>query len=350
MQNHYCYTIDTAKSNSINTYPNNGSIINFKSTEYNHLYAHHFTGNNSINAVLNFFADVSDPLFLPTVLENNYFEIDTVTKKADKYTKRQVKAALQARSLENIIMCPGNRKYTDICLPHFDKDCPVTIQDIKAANDILGKNLGALKGKTASKKQAHTKTNILLVPSDILKIHKQVTLCVDLMFVNKVPFLIIVSQCLWFGTVKALPDCKLTTIVSKLRTVINTYHYCSFNITSILSDGEFELIRPWFPVLNTYAENEYVPDIERFIRTIKDSTRSTHMMLPFSRVPKILLIHLVKNAVFWFNPFLSTDRVSSRHSLCHFLVGFEVSYSKHTVMQFGSYIQTHEDYSNGVSQ
>ena len=48
-------------------------------------------------------------------------------------------------------MRPGNRKYTDICLLYFDKDYPVTIQDVKAANDILGKNLGALKGKTVSK-------------------------------------------------------------------------------------------------------------------------------------------------------------------------------------------------------
>ena len=54
-------------------------------------------------------------------------------------------------------MRPGKRKYTDIYLPHFDEDYPVTIQDAKVANDILDKNLESLKGKTVGKKQVHPK-------------------------------------------------------------------------------------------------------------------------------------------------------------------------------------------------
>ena len=145
------------------------------------------------------------------------------------------------------------------------------------------------------------KINILPVLDDILKLHKHVTLAIDVMFVNKIPFLITTSRNLHFGTVEALPDRKLNTIVIKLRSVINMYRHRGFIVSTLLVDGEFEPIRPWFPQLNTCAENEHVPDIERFIRTVKDSTRSTYSVLPFTRLPRIMIIQLVKNAVFWSN-------------------------------------------------
>ena len=81
-------------------------------------------------------------------------------------------------------MRPGIKKFTDTCLPHLS-DCPVTTDDINAANDIFGKNLGSIKGKTVHRPNPHVNTNILPVPNDIMSLHKQVTLAIDIMFVNK---------------------------------------------------------------------------------------------------------------------------------------------------------------------
>ena len=64
--------------------------------------------------------------------QRSVFNIDTVAGRADEYTKRRIKDARNARQMENIIF----------------NDCPVTVDDIQAANDISGRNLGALKGKT----------------------------------------------------------------------------------------------------------------------------------------------------------------------------------------------------------
>ena len=111
------------------------------------------------------------------------------------------------------------------------------------------------------------------------------------MFVNKIPFLMTIYRNLHFGAVEALPDRKLNTIVTKLRPVLNGYHLRGFLVTSILANEEFESIRPWFPSLNICAENEHVLDIEGFIRTIKDNTQSTYRMPPFTRTPRILVIH-----------------------------------------------------------
>ena len=44
------------------------------------------------------------------------------------------------------------------------------------------------------------------VPWDIIKVHHQVTLAVDIMYVNKVPFLVTILRNLKFGTVEALTN------------------------------------------------------------------------------------------------------------------------------------------------
>ena len=45
-----------------------------------------------------------------------------------------------------------------------------------------------------------------------------------------------------------------------------------------------------------------------------------------------------------------TDGVSSIHSPRRIIAGFEVSYTKHAVIQFGTYVQTHEDHTNDMSR
>ena len=129
----------------------------------------------------------------------------------------------------------------------------------------LWKNRGALKGKTVHLPSSHVKTIILPVPKEVLKIHKEVKLAIDIMFVTKIPFLITASRNLHFGTVEAFSGRKLNTVIVKLRSVINLNHHGGFNMSTILEDGDFEPMRPWFPQLNTCAENLHVPDIERYI-------------------------------------------------------------------------------------
>ena len=127
------------------------------------------------------------------------------------------------------------------------------------------------------------------------------TLCIDIMFVNKVPFFVTKSREIQFTIVESLPNGQVGTVKDVLKTVIHLYKSRGFIVDSILADHEFELLRPWFPILNTTAANEHVADIERHIGTIKDSTHSMYCMLPYKYIPRIVLIHLVRNAVFWLN-------------------------------------------------
>jgi hypothetical protein len=115
-----------------------------------------------------------------------------------------------------------------------------------------------------------------------------------------------------------------------------------------MADSEFEALQPWYPSLNTAAADEHVAEVERYIRTIKDSTRSAYSLLPYRHVPRIVLIHLVKNAVFWRNAFPTDDSITQKYSPRYILTGQELDATKHAVIEFVSYVQTHEEHSNNM--
>ena len=167
--------MDTDVSNSINIHMLDGSIMKFNATDNNRLYSHRLNNHHTIDNIWNLLVNSTDDILPPNTSDDHSpmnpkecFNVDTVASRSDEYTRRQVKAAVAARELENIIMRPGNRKCIDICLPHFKGECPVTKLDVKAANDMMGKNLGYLKGKTVHNKQKHVRTNVEPIPPKIL--------------------------------------------------------------------------------------------------------------------------------------------------------------------------------------
>ena len=53
--------------------------------------------------------------------------------------------------------------------------------------------------------------------------------------------------------------------------------------------------------LNTTAQDEHVPEIERYIPTIKERIRAKTNTLPFEQLPHHLIVEIAYNAVFWLN-------------------------------------------------
>ena len=68
------------------------------------------------------------------------------------------------------------------------------------------------------------------------------------------------------------------------------YLYRGVKITEIRSDGEFKCLETdLLPcTLNVAAPGEHVPEIERSIRTVKESTRTLQYDLPFKQQPKMM--------------------------------------------------------------
>ena len=103
------------------------------------------------------------------------------------------------------------------------------------------------------------------------------------MFVNKLPFLITVSRGLHFGTVEFLTNHQIPTVTAAFRQVVQTYRRRSFRITTTLADPEFQPLQAVFSDIsfNFCSQDEHVPEIECYIWTVKDRTRSGYNSLPF---------------------------------------------------------------------
>jgi hypothetical protein len=188
------------------------------------------------------------------------------------------------------------------------------------------------------------------IPPSIMERHQHVVLAMDIMFVNKIPFLMTTLHGLHFGISENLPNRQVPSVANAVMHMLQLYTCCGFRVTTILADPEFEPLQETFGHIqfNLCAQDEHVPEIERFIRTVKDRTRSGYNSLPFERIPRLMLIRLVGNAVFWLNAFPHTDGVPNTLSPRYLLTGKHLDYRKHVRLEFGSYVQTHEEHTNDM--
>jgi hypothetical protein len=70
--------------------------------------------------------------------------------------------------------------------------------------------------------------------------------------------------------------------------------------------------------------------------------------VPFSQFPILLIKEMVTACVFWLNMFPPNDGVSPTLSPWALMSGFTLDYAKHCWLEFGSYVQTHEDHDNSM--
>jgi hypothetical protein len=136
------------------------------------------------------------------------------------------------------------------------------------------------------------------------------------------------------------------------KQVLAQYKQHGFRVITIHANPEFEPLQAVIGHIqfNFCAQNEHVPEIERFIRTIKDRARSGYNSVPFKRIPRLILIQLVSNSVFWLNAFPHRDGASSTLSPRYLLTGKHLDFAKHHVRaEFFAYVQTHKEHSNDMN-
>jgi hypothetical protein len=276
--------------------------------------------------------------------------INLVDNRKQEYTRRQYRDAVQARRIQNIIMFPKTHSYGKIVESNMLPNCPISKEDIAVAEQLFGPNVGALKGKTVYQAGVPVHGRIEGVPPSLRDRLQNMVMAIDIMFVNKIPFLVTCGQGVRFGTIENLKNQQVTTVASALDTVIHLYHQWGLVVGTINADGKFEPLQEVLTSVsfNLCAKEEHVPEIERYIRTVKDRMHSGYNSLPFERIPCMMVIHLAANAVFWLNAFPHPDGMSNTLSLCYLLTGQPLDYRKHVCLEFGAYVQTHEEHTNGM--
>ena len=101
--------------------------------------------------------------------------------------------------------------------------------------------------------------------------------------------------------------------------------------------------------LNITGRDEHVPEIERFIHTVKERARAIINTLPFEILPHRLIVEIVYNVMFWLNCFPHKDGIHATLSPCTIITGSNISHNEHCRLQFGSYMQVHEQHNNSMA-
>ena len=88
---------------------------------------------------------------------------------------------------------PSPKDFKHIAQTNQIANDPVTLEDIKIAESVFGKDIGCLKGKTKLSKPIPVVSDHIEIPKELISKQRDITLCMDTMMVNTLSFLTTVS-------------------------------------------------------------------------------------------------------------------------------------------------------------
>ena len=191
--------------------------------------------------------------------------VQTGTENEKGYSKCQLTDAKSERDLYAKVGYPLIKDFANMIKKNMIMNCPVTIEDVMRAAKINGPSVQALKGKTIRTKSSPVVTDYVAVSHAIFEENRNITLSVDVMFVNRIPFLTSISRHLKFTTAGTLHNLTTSQLVQCVTNVKSLYTKRGFNVTAELMDGEFitdeDSPAKMGVLMNTASALEHVPEI-----------------------------------------------------------------------------------------
>ena len=170
-------------------------------------------------------------------------QVKSVKENLTKYTQRSVDQAKEAQRFQVMFNNISTQKLHNIVNNNMVKGLPITREDVKLAEEIYDPNIYALKRKTTNWKVNHVIAPITKIPKKILKEYKNITLCIDVMFISGIKLLLTVSRNIDFVTAQYVPNKKYSGYIKPIEMVCNMYAKRGFSVTSILADPEFKHLK-----------------------------------------------------------------------------------------------------------
>jgi uncharacterized membrane protein len=116
--------------------------------------------------------------------------VNTVADNIFSYTKRDCSRAVLARKIQTMLGRPSTRDFLCYVDNNLLPNCPVTCKEILAAKHIFGP-----EGKDCSSVSYPFPSSPRdAISANIMRQYQDVVLAVDIMYVNKMPFLVSISR------------------------------------------------------------------------------------------------------------------------------------------------------------
>ena len=94
--------------------------------------------------------------------------------------------------------------------------------------------------------------------------------------------------------------------------------------------------------LNCASNKEHITNIEQLNHTVKERVRSSQAAMPFTRILKLMVVHLVATAIFWTNAFTPSKHATGLYSTKYprkLVLGTILQYKKVLRLYLGKYFQ-----------
>ena len=190
-----------------------------------------------------------------------------------------------------------------------------------------------LQGKSTQKTPVAVTEDFIEIPSELIAQHKNITLAIDVMFINKVQLLTSIDTTLKYHSCIVIKDRTAEQLYQGIRKILQIYNKASFVVKTIKCDGEFENLltnveQDFDVTLALTARDEHVPEAERNNRTIKEIFRGEFSRLPFKMMPKLMIQYLALRSTFILNIYPAKGGVSD-HFSPHMLLQCEKLHFNH---------------------
>jgi hypothetical protein len=253
------------------------------------------------------FAASSSGLYYHNTANRAVMLVTTVKEKKEGFTDREFTRAKAARRALGLVGYPSPRDFKNTVRSNMIKNCTATPTDIDNAHKLFGADIATLRGKTVRKTQDAVMADYAAIPKEIIDLNKEITLAADILFVYGMPFVTILSRKIKFATMEYVSSRSEPNLIKSLLKIVKLYKARGFEPRTALMDREFECLRVESlghgVNLNTTADSEHVPDIERHIRLIKERARAIRSAMPFKIIPGRMIIKMMAHVVLWLNAF-----------------------------------------------
>jgi len=322
--NHYHITYDNRKDDAFYVHTDN-KVVRF-ARNANNLYVH-----------------------APTqVPETSKCLLTTVEENIKIHTPREVERAKKARELISILGSPTIRDVKTAIAMNAIANLPVRSKDLDLAERIFGKDLGILKGKTVRTKPLPMVSDQVAIPKELYEHRDQVELCIDIMFVNNMPYFTSISRDIYYRTANRMPSRTADSLYQAVDEVFRVYNSNKFTVSTVYSDNEwkpiFDEVKDNLGVTMIYSSAQaHVPEAERNNRTIKERIRATFHRLPYKALPHVIMQYLVSESARKLNYFPNKHGISKYFSPRLIVTREPLDYKRHCQFPLGAYVQAHDE-------
>ena len=169
--------------------------------------------------------------------------LNTISKNKECFSKIKIKSDVKARELQHTLGFLTVKEVNWIFISNQIQNYSVDTKDVENSELIWGKDVPYIKWVTTRKKLIQVTEDLIRVPKDSLKLNKYLFLTMNIIFVNKIPFLITLIRNIDLTSTSHLPTQTARDIHKYFWCIYVFYLKHGFKITIVHSDGDFAPVR-----------------------------------------------------------------------------------------------------------